>query len=162
MTGSGKLLIVGGIGLAAIGMLYGLHYALFIEHQALEHMGDSLAGAFTQAALQNWRQSELDLAAYAVTKYSYIRQVDAHSHWIGLSMIMIVLGASFGRVNFGERVRRWLAIALLTGSILFPLAVLLQTASVTRVLGSVLAVAGSGLVTLALAAVAVGFFRQHA
>ena len=35
MTGSRKLLIFGGMALAAFGMLYGLQYALFVEHQTL-------------------------------------------------------------------------------------------------------------------------------
>ena len=40
---------------------------------------------------------------YAMVKYDYVREVDAHSHWIGLSMILIVLGAIFDRVGFSPR-----------------------------------------------------------
>ena len=162
MSGSQRMLIFGGLALAAFGMLYGLHYALFVEHQALDRMGGSLAQAFMAVGNENVSQAHLALTAYGSTKYDYVRQVDAHSHWIGLSMLLIVLGAFFGQVSFGERVRRLLAIALLTGSIVFPFAVLLQTTGGVRMLGSVLAVAGSGLVTLALAGVAVGFLRQRA
>ena len=160
MTRSGRLLLVGGIVLAAAGMLYGLHYALFIEHQTLEHMGESLEGAFTQAATENWANAETNLMAYADTKYKYVRQVDAHSHWIGLAMLMIVLGVVFERVGFSEPARRWLAIVLWVGSVLFPLAVLLETSSGGRVLGSILAVFGSAGVTIPLAGVAVGFLRK--
>ena len=32
MTGSRKLLVLGGMALAAVGMLYGLYYAVFVEH----------------------------------------------------------------------------------------------------------------------------------
>jgi len=160
MSRSGRLLLVGGIALAAAGMLYGLHYALFIEHQTLEHMGESLEGAFTQAASENWANAETSLTAYADTKYKYVRQVDAHSHWIGLAMLMIVLGAVFDRVGFSERARYWLAVLLLVGSVLFPFAVLLQTASGGKVLASVLAVVGAACVTIALAGAAVGFFRK--
>ena len=39
------------------------------------------------------------------TKYDYVRQVDLHSHWIGLAMLMIVLGVVFDEVAFGERAR---------------------------------------------------------
>jgi hypothetical protein len=160
MSGSGRLLVTGGLVLAAAGMLYGLHYALFIEHQTLAHMGESLEGAFTQAAMENWTNAEMNLMAYADTKYKYVRQVDAHSHWIGLAMLMIVLGVVFERVGFSEPTRRWLAIVLLVGSVLFPLAVLLETSSGGRVLGSILAVFGSACVTIALAGAAVGFFRK--
>jgi hypothetical protein len=160
MSRSGRLLLVGGIVLAAAGMLYGLHYALFIEHQTLEHMGESLEAAFTQAAVENWTNSEMNLMAYADTKYKYVRQVDAHSHWVGLAMLMIVLGVVFDRVGFSERTRYWLAVLLLVGSVLFPFAVLLQTASGGKVLASVLAVVGAACVTIALAGAAVGFFRK--
>jgi hypothetical protein len=123
-------------------------------------MGEFLQGAFTQAAMENWTNSEMNLMAYADTKYKYVRQVDAHSHWIGLAMLMIVLGVVFDRVGFSERTRYWLAILLLVGSVVFPFAVLLQTASGGRVLASVLAVLGAACVTIALAGAAVGFFRQ--
>jgi hypothetical protein len=160
MSGSRKLLIFGGITLAAFGMLYGLHYALFVEHQMLDRMGGSLATAFTQVAARNWSGSESALADYADTKYKYVRQVDVHSHWIGLGMLMIVLGVAFERVGFSERSWRWIAAAFMTGSVVFPLGVILQTAKSGAALGSALAVVGSALVTVALAAVAIGFWRR--
>lgn len=160
MSGSRKLLIVGGLALAAFGMLYGLHYALFIEHQTLDRMGASLTAAFVADAAGNITQAQAALQEYGDTKYNYVRQVDAHSHWGGLAMLMIVLGVVFDRVAFSEHARRWLALALLMGSILFPLAVLLQAATHGGVLASALAAAGAALVTIALAAVAAGFLRQ--
>jgi hypothetical protein len=162
MSGSRKLLIFGGVALAVFGMVYGLHYAVFVEHQMLDRMGGSLATAFTQVAARNRSGSESALANYADTKYKYVRQVDVHSHWIGLGMLMIVLGVAFDRVGFSERSRLWIAGAFLAGSVVFPLGVILQTATSGAGLGSGLAVAGSALVTIALAVVAVGFWRQPA
>lgn len=160
MSGSRKLLIIGGLALAAVGMLYGLYYALFIEHQTLDRMGASLTAAFVADSSGNVTQAQAALQEYGVTKYNYVRQVDAHSHWGGLAMLMIVLGVVFDRVAFSERARRWLALALLLGSILFPLAVLFQAATHGAVLASALAAVGAALVTIALAGVAVGFVRQ--
>lgn len=162
MSGSRKLLIFGGLALAAFGMLYGLHYALFIEHQTLGGMGNSLAEGFVSVANGNANQAHAAIQTYGATKYLYVRQVDAHSHWGGLAMVMIVLGMVFDQVRLTERTRRCLAIALLAGSILFPFAVLLQTSSPMARLGSVLAVLGSALVTIALAAAAWGFLRENA
>ncbi len=159
MSGARKILIFGGLALAAFGMLYGLHYALFVEHQTLDSMGKSLTEGFVAVADQRQPQAHEAVQAYARIKYNYVRQVDSHSHWIGLAMLMIVLGAVFDRVRFSERTRRWLAIGLQVGSILFPFGVLLQTADGSARLGSVLATAGAGLVTIALAGVAVGFAR---
>jgi hypothetical protein len=100
-----RLLILGGTVLAVLGMLYGLHYAVFVEHQTLDRMGGSLAGAFVHAAERRWDDSQDALTTYRETKYDYVRQVDLHSHWIALSMLLIVLGVVFDEVAFAERAR---------------------------------------------------------
>ena len=161
MSRSRKLLILGGTVLAVLGMLYGLHYAVFVEHQTLDRMGGSLAGAFAHAAERRGDDSQLALTAYRETKYDYVRQVDLHSHWIGLAMLLIVLGVVFDEVAFAERARFAIALAMLAGSIVFPLGVILQTEHMAP-LGSVLAIAGSALVIAALGATAVGFMREGA
>ena len=160
MTPSRRLLVFGGIALAALGMLYGLHYALFVEHQTLDRMGGSLFEAFVRAAERQMPQAHDAIDTYASTKYDYVRQVDVHSHWTGLAMLMIVLGIAFDGVAFSERMRTWIARSLLVGSVLFPLGVILQTSSHGSVLGSALAIVGSALVTLTLAAAVWGFTRQ--
>jgi hypothetical protein len=156
-----KLLILSGIALALFGMLYGLHYAVFVEHQTLDGMGGSLTAAFIQAADRDWEKSESALLAYREAKYDYVREVDLHSHWIGLAMLMIVLGVVFDEVTFGEGVRFAIALAMLAGSVVFPLGVILQTVRMVP-LGSALAIAGSALVIGALGATAVGFMRGDA
>ncbi len=161
MSRSRKLLILGGTVLAVLGMLYGLHYAVFVEHQTLDRMGGSLAGAFAHAAERRGDDSQLALTAYRETKYDYVRQVDLHSHWIGLAMLLIVLGVVFDEVAFAERARFAIALAMLAGSIVFPLGVILQTVHMAP-LGSVLAIGGSALVIAALGATAVGFMREGA
>jgi len=160
MNRARKLLIFGGIGLATLGMAYGLHYAVFVEHQTLDQMGGSLASAFVQAAERHWDDSQLARIAYTEKKYNYVRQVDVHSHWIGLAMLLIVLGVAFDGVAFAERTRLWIAWALVAGSVVFPLGVILQTMHAVTI-GSALAVAGSFLVITALGAIAVGFMRQR-
>lgn len=162
MTGSSRLLIFGGLALAAFGMLYGLHYAVFVEHQTLDQLGGSLAQAFQHAAERRPDLSQTALEAYGETKYDYVRQVDGHSHWIGLAMLMIVLGVLFERVNFGEAIRQAIALALLVGSAVFPLAVILQTYHHDAIGLKALAAVSSGLVIAALAATACGFARRQA
>lgn len=159
MNAARKLLILGGIALAFTGMLYGLHYALFVEHQMLDDMGRSLTTVFVHGAERDWKGSETALLAYQKTKYEYVRQVDLHSHWIGLAMLMIVLGVVFDEVSFSERARFLIALALLVGSLVFPLGVLLQTVRMVG-LGSAFAIAGSALVIAALGATAAGFLRR--
>ncbi len=162
MTPSRRLLIFGGIALAAFGMLFGVYYAVFAEHQTLDAMGGSLTKAFMFAAERNPVQSQAALHAYGETKYDYVRQVDCHSHWIGLAMLMIVLGVVFEHVNFSEGLRQVIAFALFVGSAVFPLSVLLQTFHHGAFALKALAVGSSGLVIVSLAAIAWGFFRQEA
>ena len=126
MTSPRRILILGGILIAAFGMLFGLHYAVLVEHQTLDRMGGSLATAFVQAANRDMTQARTAIDSYAVVKYDYVREVDAHSHWVGLSMILIVLGTFFDRVGFSIAVRQALAWLLLLGSIAFPFGVILQ------------------------------------
>ncbi len=158
MSGSRKLLIVGGLGLALWGMGYGLWYALFVEHQTLDHIGSSLATGFSQAAERKMVEAHAALDAYARTQFAYVRQVDVHSHWIGLAMLLLVLGLVFDQVGFGERMRYWLAAGLAAGSAIFPLGVILQTMN-RSFLPQMLAIVGSGLVIAALGGVALGFAR---
>jgi len=160
MSTERKILVLGGLLLAGFGMLYGLHYALFIEHQTLDGMGAALTQAFVHAAEHDVLQGHASIDSYARLKYTYVRQVDVHSHWIGLAMLLIGLGVVFNQVSFGPQVRLWLAIALLTGAIVFPLGVLLQTAMKGPV-PSALAVIGSAVITTALLIIAWGFARQQ-
>jgi hypothetical protein len=161
MSAARRLLIFGGLALAGFGMLYGLHYALFVEHQTLDRMGGSLATAFVDAAERNLPAAQLAVDEYAQTKYDYVREVDAHSHWIGLAMLMIVFGVVLERLAFTERTRFFIAVALALGAFSFPGAVILQTFTHGNPLSSALAVAGSALVIGAMAAAAVGFARQR-
>ena len=159
MSVARKMLLIGGLSLAALGMLYGLHYALFVEHQTLDRMGGTLQQSFVDAAQRRPAEAHAALDAYAATKYAYVRQVDLHSHWTGLAMLLIVLGIALDYMAFSDRMRTALAFALVAGSFLFPLGVILQTVSRDTSVASALAIFGSATVTIALAAVVWGFWR---
>jgi hypothetical protein len=160
MSGSRRLLIIGGIALAVWGMSYGLWYAVFAEHQALDNIGASLAGSFAAAADRNPAGREACLERYREAKYIYDRQVDVHGHWIGLAMLLIVLGIGFDRVKFSERLKFFLALGLLLGSVIFPLGVLLQTVS-HGPLPRAIAIAGSAFVIAALLGSAAGVLARE-
>jgi hypothetical protein len=78
-----------------------------------------------------------------------------HGHWIGLAMLLIVLGIGFDRVNFSERLKLFVALGLLLGSVIFPLGVLLQTMT-HGPLPRAIAIAGSAFVIAGLLGSAVG------
>ena len=160
MTGSRRLLIVGGLLLAIWGMSYGLWYAVFAEHQALDSIGASLATSFSSAAQGKLPEAQSAISNYKMAKFVYDRQVDAHSHWIGLAMLLIVLGIAFDRVGIAEPRRFLLALSLLLGAFLFPLGVLLETIFSPAV-GRAIAVVGSALVIVPLTVIIVGVARSR-
>lgn len=160
MTGSRKLLLTGGFLLAIWGMSYGLWYAVFAEHQILDSIGASLATSFSSAAQRKLPDAQAAISSYQAAKYVYDRQLDAHGHWIGLAMLLIVLGVAFDRVSIAEPRRLLLAVSLLAGAFLFPSGVLLETVFPPTV-GQALAVAGSALVILPLVAITLGLLRSR-
>jgi dipeptide/tripeptide permease len=159
MTAARKILIIGGIALALWGMTYGLWYAIFAEHQALDSIGSSLASGFDAAADQDRAAAHAAIQHYRQAKYVYDRQVDVHGHWIGLAMLLIVLGIGFDQVNLSERLKVLIALGLFLGAVIFPLGVLLQTVSHGPGPRAV-AVAGSALVIASLCGMILGSFRR--
>lgn len=158
MTSARKIFLLGGLVLAGLGMAYGLWYAVAVEHQTLESLGGALTCAFEAAAQHDSAGAESMLARYRQTKYAYDRQVDVHSHILGLAILLIVLGLAGDRINFAERTISRLAMALLAGSVLFPLGVLLETITGGPI-PQALAVLGSAAVILSLLGLSIGFAR---
>lgn len=160
MSRSRKLLIVGGLLLVVWGMSYGLYYALFDEHQTLESIAVSLSNSFAAAAQRDMSKAKAALDGYETAKFEYAREVDVHSHWSGLALLLILFGLIFDQVAFSERVRFYLAMMLVVGSFAFPLGVILQT--VDRGAGpQALAIVGAAFLIIALSAVAVGFATRE-
>jgi hypothetical protein len=160
MSAARRFLILGGIALALLGMGYGMWYAVFAEHQELDGIGKSLATGFSAAAEHHPADADGALQQYRELKYAYDRHVDVHGHWVGLAMLLILLGIAFDRVKFSESMKLLLAVGLLIGALLFPLGVLLQTFS-HGAGPRALAVAGSALVIASLAGMTVGFARAQ-
>ena len=158
MSPARRILLIGGMALAVWGMAHGIWYAVFAEHQALDGIGASLSTAFASAAQRDPQTAKAALDHYGQTKYVYDRQVDVHSHWIGLAMLLIVAGIGLDHVAFSEQTKHLLSISGLLGSVLFPLGVLLQTLNHGNG-PRALAVLGSALVILALAGFALGYLR---
>jgi hypothetical protein len=159
MSAARRLLLLGGIALAVWGLGYGLWYAAFAEHQALDGMGASLTELFSAGAQRNDSAAGAALDRYKEAKYDYDRQVDVHGHWIGLALLLVALGIGFDRVSLSERSKMLLAILLLAGAFFFPFGVLLETFSHGPFPRGV-AIAGSALMIAALAMATLGFARE--
>ena len=155
-----QVLLFGGIALAILGMSYGLWYAVFAEHQALDGISQSLSSGFQAAAQRDSHAADTALHQYRQAKYAYDRQVDVHGHWIGLSMLLIVLAIGFDRVEISEKKKLLLAWALLLGSGLFPFGVLMQTWMRGPLPGAIAAF-GAALVIAALAGTVFALLRRQ-
>ncbi len=156
MSAARRVLIVGGLALTLWGMGYGLWYAVFAEHQALNGIGGALTGAFTSAAEKNLALVDTSLLQYKKEKYVYDRQVDVHGHWIGLAMLLITLAVYFDRLAFSEGWKVLLAWGALLGAVLFPLGVMLQVFN-HGTAPLVVAVFGSALELISFFLIAIGF-----
>jgi hypothetical protein len=160
VSASRRILLISGITLALWGMAFGLYYALFAEHQALDKIGGALSQGFTNAAGGDLIASRMSLQNYADAQFDYVRSVDVHSHWIGLAMLLIVFGFSFDRLKFDESRKLVLAWLLTIGSASFPAGVILQTLD-RGVIPQSIAALGVVLVIFALGAIAIGFARSE-
>ncbi len=160
MSAARRVLLFGGMALAIWGMAYGLWYAAFAEHQALNGIGASLADAFTGAAQANRAVVDSSLQQYKQAKYVYERQVDVHSHWTGLAMLLIIMGFCIDHASFRAKWKTLVAWGALLGAVLFPLGVLLQTFSHGEGPRAV-AIAGSGIEIACLFLFAFGFLRKQ-
>ncbi len=161
MTNTAKqLLVISGLIAAIWGMSYGIWYAVFDEHQTLEAMGLNLAGGFIQAASGDLDVAHQALAAFSNWSGEYNREVHAHAHWISLGMLMIILGLAIDTLKYPAKTRNLLALALVTGTFIFPAGVLLQTASV-GIIAKVLSISGTVLLLGGMTAYIMGIGNNN-
>jgi hypothetical protein len=156
MNKAQKLLITGGLLLSILGMCYGLYYALFDEHQTLAGMGVSMATGFTKAAENNPAEAQVAIETFGDIQFEYRREVHAHSHWISLGMLLMVLGMALNLVALNERYKIVLAVSLLAGAVFFPLGVILQIFQL-GLIAKLLSIAGTILVITSMAVITWGF-----
>jgi hypothetical protein len=142
MTSAQRILILSGIALIAFTMAFGVAYALFDEHQTLVGMGTHMAAGFMEASGGNMASAYAELDAYGALSQEYRSEVHSHGHWGMLSLILIVLGLVFDRLDFSRQHSLLLACLLAASTALFPLGVLLQIGPAAGI-GKLLAVGGS-------------------
>ena len=120
-------------------------------------MSVSMATGFAKAAENNPAEARAAIEIFGDIQFEYRREVHAHSHWISLGMLLMVLGMAFNLVALNERYKFALAVSLLAGAVFFPLGVILQIFHM-GLIAKLLSIAGTFLVIVSLAVITWGFF----
>ena len=158
MTSANKTYIVGGLGLVLAGLIFGVYYAIFDEHQTLVAMGMAFAQSFFEAAGGNETGVAENIEILRANSYEYMREVSVHAHIIELGTLALIVPLFSHRIGWDDGRKLLIARLFIAGSLVFCLGVFSQI-FVLSVLTQALAVIGSGLVILCVGVLVVGLFR---
>lgn len=121
-----RLLITGALLLLLAGSVGGAAHGYFVGHDTLLQLREQYEQAFTFAASGRTGAAATALAEARASNYRYVRVIDAHTHLTKLATLLLLLGIVNVMIVPGIRTRRWMASALITGAVLFPVSVYLQ------------------------------------
>lgn len=120
-----RLLIIGGIGLIALGMIFGDIFAVFILHQNAARISEALLAATHAIGAQD-AHGVLDHFS-AIGRFLEHRgtKVDAHAHMITFGYLALLLALIQPYVALDERRKKRMAVLFLIGAIVLPVSVFL-------------------------------------
>ena len=152
-----RALLCGGTILVLIGFLHGSYYAgaYLFQYEARDRT--LLSAMTTKAAANDSAGSEQAVADYGQLQSAKALNVAAHAHVIEFGVLAILLAFFQPYVFLRERWKRTWVIALLAGSLMLPLFVLLELR--WGLIAGGIADAGGLLVIIALLAMVVGVCR---
>ncbi len=159
MTSANKTYIVGGLTLALIGLIYGVYYAIFDEHQTLVAMITAFGTAFADAASRNESGVAENLASFRAHSYEYMREVSVHAHIIELGTLALIIPFFSHRISWSEAKKVLIARAFIVGSLVFCLGVFSQIFA-PGLATQALSVMGAGLAIACVAALVLGLFQS--
>jgi hypothetical protein len=158
MTSANKTYIVGGLVLVLAGLIFGVYYAIFDEHQTLVAMGTAFAQSFFEAAGGNETGVAENIETFRANSYEYMREVSVHAHIIELGTLALIVPLFSHRIGWSDGRKLLIARLFIAGSLVFCLGVFSQI-FVLSVLTEALAVIGSGLVIVCVGVLVLGLFR---
>jgi hypothetical protein len=122
----GRMLFAGGIALVLLGFFHGAYYAAtdLYRHEAQDYslLGQMSAGAAAGAGAV----VDEALSGYVQLQGAKAVNIAAHAHSIEFGLLAIMLAFFQPYVSLRARWKRWWAGALLLGSLLLPICVLLE------------------------------------
>jgi hypothetical protein len=152
-----RWLLVGGLLLILAGFIHGAYYAGvdLYRHEAADYT--ILSQMSAAAAAQNQAQINQSLADYGQLQGEKAVKIAAHAHVIEFGLLAMLLAFFQSYVQLSEAWKRRWAVALLCGSLLLPVCVLMEMKF--GLLAGGIADIGGLLVILALLAMWVGIMR---
>jgi hypothetical protein len=149
---------VGGLVLVLAGLIFGVYYAIFDEHQTLVAMGTAFAQSFFEAAGGNEAGVTENIEIFRANSYEYMREVSVHAHIIELGTLALIVPLFSHRIGWSDGRKLLIARLFIAGSLVFCLGVFSQI-FVLSVLTQALAVIGSGLVIVCVGVLVLGLFK---
>ena len=151
-----KMLVVGGLFFLLVSMLYGSIYATFyLDHFSQER----------KAALQNGFNDKLaaetNASRYENTLRAAGQHRSSHSHFALFGLIALAVGVGIQYINLSELWLKITAVIFLCGGFILPFGVFLEP-MYNKDIGSLVAMIGGILITLATTAFLVGAWRYQA
>ena len=156
-SGTGRMLLVGGLLLVLLGFFHGAYYAAvdLYYHEAQDYK--ILLNMSLAAAQKDATAVEENLADYGQLQGNKAVKIAAHAHVIEFGLLAMMLAFFQPYVSLRETWKRRWAIVLLLGSVLLPVCVLLELKF--GLLAGGLADVGGLLVIIALLAMWIGILR---
>jgi len=121
-----RSLVLAAIGLVLLSSAGGLMYGRALEHRTLLELREQYQGAFRAAAAGDMAEARAALRAGQRANSVHVRVIDAHTHWIKLATLILMVSAVLPLCGWSASGQRRFAAALLGGAVLFPAGVLLQ------------------------------------
>src|SRR5229473_7437549 len=121
--GARRLLVFGGIGLIAAGMLFGDIFAAFVLHQNGGQTGQALLAATQAVAAQDPSAVKAAFAHIGDLLEDRGTKVDTHVHMIDAGFLALLLALIQPYVALSASAKTLLAKLFLTGGILLPVGI---------------------------------------
>ncbi|NLY55095.1 MAG: hypothetical protein GX058_01135 [Firmicutes bacterium] len=148
-----KMLIVGGLAMLTLSMVYGSIIATFYLDRFAQERKSALANGFLDQLA-----GEVNAARYEQALRTAGQHRSSHSHLSNVGLIALAIGIGTPYFNLSERVLKITGAAFLLGGIILPLGVFLEPVYHQEI-GSLIAMIGGVLVTMATAVFLVGACR---
>lgn len=149
------------LSLILLSSLAGAFFAFSVEQKSLLQLREQYEQAFVAAAENDFEYAGSSLKQAEKLNYRYVRIIDAHTHFITLASLLLLISLLLPVFNWPEKKQSFFALTLLTGCVVFPGSVYLQiyVSGLTFKIGAAI---GALLIILCMAMFVFYLFKREA